>query len=65
MPIIGVGNGDPSSHEADKCVDGAWQRSTFNGKCQVILQGGKTVGDIKLHVKSNGLTSTLVTINQK
>jgi beta-galactosidase len=63
--IIGVGNGDPSSHEADKCVDGAWQRSTFNGKCQVILQGGKTVGDIKLHVKSNGLTSTLVTINQK
>ena len=36
--IIGVGNGDPSSHEPDKCVDGAWQRSLFNGKCQVIVQ---------------------------
>ena len=24
--IIGVGNGDPSSHEPDKCFDGNWQR---------------------------------------
>lgn len=63
--IIGVGNGDPSSHEADKCVDGAWQRSAFNGKCQVIIQAGKTVGDLKLEVKSNGLSSAAVEINQK
>jgi beta-galactosidase len=62
--IIGVGNGDPSSHEADKCTDGAWQRSAFNGKCQVIIQAGNTVGDVKLEVKSNGLLSTLVEINQ-
>jgi beta-galactosidase len=39
--IIGVGNGDPSSHEPDKCTDGAWQRSAFNGKCQVIIQAEK------------------------
>ena len=39
--IIGVGNGDPSSHEPDKCIDGAWQRSLFNGKCQVIVQSDK------------------------
>ncbi|GAI42097.1 unnamed protein product, partial [marine sediment metagenome] len=39
--IIGVGNGDPSSHEADKCADGLWQRSLFNGKCQVTIQSGK------------------------
>ena len=63
--IIGVGNGDPSSHEQDKCADGAWQRSAFNGKCQVIIQAGKTVGDVKLEVKSNGLSSTVVEINQK
>lgn len=63
--IIGVGNGDPSSHEPDKCADGAWQRSAFNGKCQVIIQAGKSVGDVKLEVKSNGLLSTLVEINQK
>ncbi|MBK8346089.1 MAG: hypothetical protein IPL08_00095 [Saprospiraceae bacterium] len=37
--IIGVGNGDPSSHEPDKCADGAWQRRLFNGHCQVIVQG--------------------------
>ena len=35
--IIGVGNGDPSSHEPDKILEGNWQRSLFNGKCQVIF----------------------------
>ena len=63
--IIGVGNGDPSSHEADKCVDGMWQRSAFSGKCQVIIQVGKTAGSIKLEAKTNGLISALVDINQK
>lgn len=53
--IIGVGNGDPSSHEPDKCIDGAWQRSLFNGKCQVILQSGKKSGVIKFEAKAPGL----------
>lgn len=53
--IIGVGNGDPSSHEPDKCMEGAWQRSLFNGKCQVIVQSGKTPGIIKFNAKANGL----------
>ena len=53
--IIGVGNGDPSSHEPDKCMEGAWQRSLFNGKCQVIVQAGKTPGVIKFAAKANGL----------
>ena len=53
--IIGVGNGDPSSHEPDKCVDGAWQRSLFNGKCQVIVQAGSKPGLIKFEAKSSGL----------
>jgi len=60
--IIGVGNGDPSSHEPDKCVDGAWQRSAFNGKCQMIIQSGKKAGPIKLEAKSNGLTSGFANI---
>jgi beta-galactosidase len=63
--IIGVGNGDPSSHEPDKCVDGAWQRSAFSGKCQVIIQAGKTAGSIKLEAKSNGLISASTTIQTK
>lgn len=62
--IIGVGNGDPSSHEADKCENGLWQRSAFNGKCQVIIQAGTTVGDLKLEVKSNGLQSSTLNFSQ-
>jgi beta-galactosidase len=53
--IIGVGNGDPSSHEPDKCAEGAWQRTLFNGKCQVIIQSGTTPGMIKFTAKATGL----------
>lgn len=63
--IIGVGNGDPSSHELDKCTEGMWQRSAFNGKCQVIIQAGKTPGKIILEAKSNGLRSGFVWILAK
>ncbi len=61
--IIGVGNGDPSSHEPDKCREGAWQRSAFNGKCQVIILSGKNPGTITLEAKANGLKSDSVLIN--
>ena len=53
--IIGVGNGDPSSHEPDKCTDGAWQRRLFNGKCQVIIQSGTKPGIIHFDAKAAGL----------
>jgi beta-galactosidase len=53
--IIGVGNGDPSSHEADKCADGLWQRHLFNGKCQVIIQGTVKPGMIKFDATATGL----------
>jgi beta-galactosidase len=54
--IIGVGNGDPSSHEPDKYLDdSAWQRRLFNGKAQVILQSGKKESIIKFEARSEGL----------
>lgn len=53
--IIGVGNGDPSSHEPDKCTDGAWQRSLFNGKCQVIVQSTGETGTIHFEASAVGL----------
>ena len=54
--IIGVGNGDPSSHEPDKFFDdSAWQRRLFNGKCQVILQSGKSESVIRFQAGSDGL----------
>jgi beta-galactosidase len=61
--IIGVGNGDPSSHEPDKCIDGAWQRSLFNGKCQVIIQAGTKPDHIKFDAKATGLWTGSTDIN--
>ena len=58
--IIGVGNGDPSSHEPDQCMDGAWQRSAFNGKCQFIVQAGKVPGMIKVEATAAGLCRVLL-----
>jgi beta-galactosidase len=55
--IVGVGNGDPSSHEPDKCVDGTWQRSLFGGKAQVIIQAGKKADVIKFVASASGLFS--------
>ncbi len=54
--IIGVGNGDPSSHESDKCSEGNWQRSTFNGKCQLIIQSSKQLGTIKISASAAALS---------
>ncbi|MEI6900504.1 MAG: DUF4982 domain-containing protein, partial [Bacteroidota bacterium] len=53
--IIGVGNGDPSSHEADQCGVGKWQRQLFNGKCQVIFQAGTKPGKVILTATSDRL----------
>jgi beta-galactosidase len=63
--IIGVGNGDPSSHEPDKYFDNKWQRKLFNGKCQVILQAGKTEGIIKFEARSKGLQPGTSSIHSK
>ncbi len=61
--IIGVGNGDPSSHEPDKyLIDSAWQRSLFNGKAQVIVQSGKTVGSFHFEARAEGLKTGAVDI---
>jgi beta-galactosidase len=56
--IIGVGNGDPSSHEPDK----ATKRKAFNGLALIIVQAKKTPGDIKLSAASAGLSSGAITI---
>ena len=49
--IIGVGNGDPSSHEPDK----ADQRTAFNGLCMAIVQAGRQAGEIRVEASSPGL----------
>lgn len=53
--IIGVGNGNPSSHEPDKIPVGNYFRKLFNGKCQIIVQSTKEEGEIKLYALSDGM----------
>jgi beta-galactosidase len=54
--IIGVGNGDPSSHEKDQFSEKEIpRRHLFNGKAQVILQSGTTIDKINFEAISEGL----------
>jgi beta-galactosidase len=63
--IIGVGNGDESSHEADKPgMPDAAERSAFNGLCMAIVQTKRgTPGTITVRVAADGLEPATVTIN--
>jgi beta-galactosidase len=56
--IIGVGNGNPKSHEPDK----ASQRMAFNGYCLVLVQSDKQAGEIKLKAFSETLRGSEVLI---
>ena len=60
--IIGVGNGNPLSHEDDVCADGRWKRRLFNGKCQCVLKAGNRPGELRLRVRlaSTGAVSEVV-----
>ena len=56
--VIGVGNGDPSSHEPDL----ASGRRAFNGLALVIVQAAKQPGVIRLSAESPGLETAVVEI---
>jgi beta-galactosidase len=56
--VVGVGNGDPSSHEPDK----ATQRHAFNGLCMALLGGSKRPGAVTVHASSPGLQSASLTM---
>ncbi|HVU53438.1 MAG TPA: beta-galactosidase GalA [Puia sp.] len=62
--IVGVGNGNPSSHEPDKFAAQDWQRKLFNGKCQVIIQSDatKSSGDVSFRAEGEGLVSGTSTV---
>jgi beta-galactosidase len=56
--LIGVGNGDPSSHESDR----APKRRLFSGLCMAIVQAPGQAGQLKIEASSPGLRSASVTI---
>jgi beta-galactosidase len=59
--VMGVGNGDPTNHEAD----GASARKAFCGLCLAVVQSAKTAGNITVEASSPGLTASSVTIASK
>ena len=59
--LIGVGNGDPSSHEPDK----AESRSVFNGLAQAIVQTTGEGGNITLKAESPGLQPVEITLHSR
>lgn len=69
--IIGVGNGDPSSHEPDQFIATGQspapvsQRSLFNGLAQVIVQSKQEAGEIKLTARSTNLAERTLVLTAK
>jgi beta-galactosidase len=65
--IIGVGNGDPGSHEPDCFVgpSATWKRGLFNGLAQVIVQSTGDAGEIRLTASSGGLGSASVILKSE
>jgi len=59
--IIGVGNGDPCSHEPDK----ATARRAFNGLCMVIVQSTRKPGAIRLAATSPGLKEARIALRAR
>ena len=56
--IIGVDNGNPSSHEDYK----ANHRKAFNGSCLAIVQGSRKPGKIRLVARAEGLKEASIEI---
>ena len=57
--VLGVGNGDPSSHEPDK----ATRRRAFNGLNMALVQAGEASGASALTAASPGLLGASTTID--
>ena len=59
--LIGVGNGDPTSHESDKGAS----RHAFCGYCMAIVQSTKSAGKITLEATSPGLAPASASVEAK
>jgi beta-galactosidase len=56
--LLGLGNGDPSSHE----LDTAGSRRAFNGLCMAIVQTSKSADEIHVEASSPGLEPATVNL---
>ena len=58
--IIGIGNGDPNSHEPEK----GGQRSLFNGLAQMIVQSDVGRGAVTIRATAQGLRAATLRIDR-
>ena len=56
--LLGVSDGDPSSHESDK----ADKRRAFSGLAMAIVQAGKQAGEMRVEASSPGLESATAVV---
>lgn len=56
--LLGVGNGDPSSHESDLGPS----RRAFNGLCMAIAQAGRSAGTLRVQATAPGLEAASLDI---
>ena len=56
--LLGVGNGDPTSHESDRGP----ARKAFSGLCVGVVQSRKTAGTVTVEATSPGLTAASLTV---
>ena len=59
--IIGVGNGDPSSHEPDR----ASERAAFNGLAMILVQSTDQPGIVKVTASSAGLKDAVIRLDAR
>jgi len=56
--VVGVGNGDPSSHESDK----APERHAFNGRCAVLVGAKTRPGRLVVTATAPGLKAATISL---
>ena len=57
--LIGVDNGNPTSHESYK----AMERLAYHGRCLGIIQSTRATGKIRINVRADGLTPASVDLD--
>lgn len=60
--IIGVGNGNPISHEDDVISGGTWQRKLFNGKCQAVVKAADSSGKLTVKARLQSASADVETV---
>ena len=50
---------------AERCLNGDFKRKLFNGKCQIVVQAGKSAGNIEIEATGDGLQKVVCVIAQQ